>query len=121
MRSNTVLWGIQGLLAALFAFAGGVKLVLPVEAMQQGPMALPGPFLRFIGVAEVCGAVGLILPWALRIQPRLTPLAASGLIVIMMGATVITAFGGQLAGALVPFAIGALLSVVAYQRTRCTV
>jgi DoxX-like protein len=83
-----------------------VKLVLPVEAMQQGPMALPGPFLRFIGVAEVCGAVGLILPWALRIQPRLTPPAASGLIVIMTGATAITALGGQPAGALFPFAIG---------------
>ena len=121
MRTNAVLWSIQGLLAALFAFAGGVKLVLPVEAMQQGPMALPGPFLRFIGVAEVCGAVGLILPWALRIQPRLTPLAASGLLVIMAGATLITAIGGQLGAALFPFAIGALLSVVAYQRTRCTV
>jgi DoxX-like family len=119
MRTNTVLWSIQGLLAALFAFAGAVKLVLPIEAMQQG--AMPGSLLRFIGVAEVCGAVGLILPWALRIQPRLTPLAASGLIVIMTGATVITALGGQLAGALFPFAVGALLSVVAYQRTRCTV
>jgi hypothetical protein len=121
MRTNTVLWGIQGLLAALFAFAGAMKLVLPVEEMQQGPMALPGPFLRFIGVAEVCGAVGLILPWALRIQPRLTPLAASALIVIMTGATIITALGGQLGGALIPFAVGALLSVVAYRRTRCTV
>jgi DoxX-like protein len=121
MRTNTMLWGIQGLLAALFVFAGGMKLVLPVEAMQQGPMAVPGPFLRFIGVAEVCGAVGLILPWALRIQQRLTPLAASGLIVIMTGATIITAVGGQLAGALLPFAVGVLLTIVAYQRTRCTV
>jgi hypothetical protein len=121
MRTNTVLWSIQGLLAALFAFAGGVKLVLPIEAMQQGPVALPGPFLRFIGVAEVCGAVGLILPWALRIQPRLTPLAAAGLMVIMTGATVITALGGQLAGALFPLAVGVLLSAVSYQRTRCTV
>ena len=121
MRTNNLLWSIQGLLAALFAFAGGMKLVLPIEAMQQGPLALPGPFLRFIGVAEVCGAVGLILPWALRIQPRLTPLAASGLIVIMTGATIITALGGQLAGALFPFAVGMLLTVVAYQRTRCTV
>src|SRR5262245_7668327 len=121
MRTNTWLWSIQGLLAALFAFAGGVKLVLPVEAMQQGPIALPGPFLRFIGVVEVCGAVGLILPWALRVQPRLTPLAACGLIVIMTGATAITALGGQLGGALFPLAIGMLLSVVAYQRTRCTV
>ena len=121
MRTNTVVWSIQGLLAALFAFAGGMKLVLPIEAMQQGPLALPGPFLRFIGVAEVCGAVGLILPWALGIQPRLTPLAASGLIVIMTGATFITALGGQLGAALFPCVVGVLLTVVAYQRTRCTV
>jgi len=121
MRINAVVWSIQGLLAALFAFAGGMKLVLPIEAMQQGPLALPGPFLRFIGVAEVCGAVGLILPWALRIQPRLTPLAAAGLMVIMTGATLLTALGGQLPAALFPFAVGMLLSVVAYQRTRCTV
>ena len=121
MRTNTGLWIVQAVLAALFVLAGGVKLVLPVEAMQQGPVALPGPFLRFIGVAEVCGAVGLILPWALRIQPRLTPLAACGLIVIMTGATIISAVGGQLAGALFPLAVGMLLSVVAYQRTRCTV
>jgi hypothetical protein len=133
MRANTLLWSIQGLLAALFIFAGGVKLVLPVEAMQQGSVALPGPFLRFIGVAEICGAVGLILPWALRIRPRLTPLAACGLIVIMVGATVVTAVGGQPVGALLPFAVGLLLSVVAYhrradlkvrlyvRRTRCTV
>jgi len=121
MRTNTLLWGIQGLLAALFAFAGGMKLVLPVEGMQQGPMVLSGPFLRFIGVAELCGALGLILPWALGIRPRLTPLAASGLMVIMTGATVLTALGGQVGGALFPLTVGVLLSVVAYQRTRCTV
>jgi hypothetical protein len=121
MRTNTWLWIVQGLLAALFLFAGGVKLVMPVEAMQQGPVALPGPFLRFIGVAEVCGAVGLILPWALRIRPALTPLAASGLVVIMIGATILTASGGQLAPALFPMTVGVLLTVVAYQRTRCTV
>jgi hypothetical protein len=121
MRTNMLLWSIQGLLAALFIFAGGVKLVLPVESMQQGAMALPGPFLRFVGVAEVCGALGLVLPGALGIRPRLTPLAASGLIVIMIGATVLTALGGQLAGALLPLTVGVLLSVVAYQRTRCTV
>jgi hypothetical protein len=121
MRTNTWLWIIQGLLAALFLFAGGMKLVLPVAAMQQGSMALPGPFLRFLGVAEVFGALGLILPWAFRIRPVLTPLAASGLVVIMTGATAITALGGALAPALFPFAVGVLLTVVACQRTRCTV
>ena len=121
MRTNAWLWILQGLLAALFLFAGGVKLVLPLEAMQQGPIALPGPFLRFIGVCEVCGAVGLVLPWLLRIRPALTPLAASGLIVIMTGATILTAVGGQVGGALVPLTVGVLLTLVAWQRTRCTV
>ena len=121
MRRNSVLWVLQGVLAALFLFAGGVKLVMPVEAMQQGPVALPGAFLRFIGAAEVCGAVGLILPWAMRIRPSLTPLAAAALVVIMVGATVITALGGQLAPALFPLAVAALLTVIAYQRARCTV
>lgn len=118
MRTNTVLWVIQGLLAALFLFAGGTKLVLPIAAMQQGPMALPGAFLRFLGVAEVCGALGLILPWALRIRPVLTPLAAAGLVVIMIGATVITALAGQVAGALLPLTVGILAAAVALGRRR---
>ena len=117
MRTNTLLWIVQGLLAVLFLFAGGVKLVLPVEAMQQGPVALPGPFLRFIGVCEICGALGLILPWALRIRPGLTPLAASGLVIIMIGATVVTAFGGQIAAALFPLIVGVLCGSVAYRRS----
>ena len=117
---NYALWTVQWLLALLFLWAGGVKLVLPLE-MLKGPVALPGLFVRFIGVAEVCGAVGLVLPWALRIRPRLTPLAAAGLIVIMIGATVVTALGGALAPALVPFTVGILLTLVAWQRTRCTV
>ena len=76
-RTVVLLWIVQGLLALLFVFAGGMKLVLPIEAMK-GPIELPGLFLRFIGVAEVLGAVGLILPSLLRIRPGLTPLAACG-------------------------------------------
>jgi len=114
-RVNMTLWVVQGLLAALFLFAGGMKLVLPVEALT-GSMPLPGGFLRFIGVAEVLGAVGLILPWFLRIYPGLTPLAAAGLVIIMIGATVVTAMGGPLAPALVPFIVGVLAASVAYGR-----
>jgi uncharacterized membrane protein YphA (DoxX/SURF4 family) len=83
------LWIVQALLALLFLFAGGMKLILPVEEMTaQVPM--PGPFLRFIGIAQVLGAIGLILPGLLRIRPGLTPLAAAGLVIIMIGATVVT-------------------------------
>ena len=76
-----VLLIVQGLLAALFLFAGGVKLVLPLDQLT-GPVPLPGWFVRFIGVAEVLGAIGLILPGLLRIRPGLTPLAAAGLVLI---------------------------------------
>ena len=115
MKRNVTLWVIQGLLAALFLFAGSMKLILPIEAMA-GPVSLPGWFLRFIGVAEVTGAIGLILPWLTRIQPRLTPMAASGLVVIMSGATVITVIGGPAATAVIPFVVGLLAATVAYSR-----
>src|SRR2546428_4024562 len=93
---NVALWIVQGLLAALFLFAGGAKLVLPLDQMA-GPVALPGWFLRFLGVAEVLGALGLVLPGLLRIRPGLTPLASAGLGVIMMRAAVVPAGGGVVA------------------------
>lgn len=112
------LWIVQGLLAALFLFAGGMKLVLPIEEMTT-QMEMPGLFLRFIGVAEVLGAVGLILPGLLRIRPGLTPLAAAGLVIIMAGATVLTlASGGGVAMALIPLLVGLLAAFVAYGRWR---
>jgi hypothetical protein len=112
-----VLWIVQGLLALLFLFAGGMKLVLPLEALQ-GPVALPGLFVRCIGVAEVLGALGLIFPGLLRIRPGLTPLAAAGLVLIMIGATVVTVAGGQLAPALIPVVVGLLAAFVAFGRWR---
>ena len=111
------LWIVQGLLAALFLFAGGMKLILPLEKMT-GPMPLPGSFLRFIGVAEVLGALGLILPGLFRIRTGLTPLAAVGLVIIMTGATVMTLMTGDFKSALVPLVVGLLLLFVAYGRWR---
>ena len=119
MTLNVALWIVQGLLAALFLFAGGMKLVMPIEALA-GPIAFPEWFIRFIGVAEVLGAIGLILPWLLRIRPGLTPLAACGLVVIMAGATVVTIVGGPVAGAPVPFVVGLLAAWVAYARHKMT-
>ncbi len=115
MNRNRALWIVQGLLAALFLFAGGMKLITPVEVLSvMSPF--PGEFIRFIGLCEVLGAVGLILPYALRILPGLTALAAAGLVVIMVGATVSTLVigGGMLA---VPTLVLALLAaLVAYGR-----
>jgi hypothetical protein len=115
MNRNRALWIVQGVLAALFLFAGGMKLITPVEVLAvMSPF--PGEFIRFIGVCEVLGAVGLILPYALRILPGLTALAAAGLVVIMVGATVSTlAIGGGLL-ALPTLLLGLLAALVAYGR-----
>jgi uncharacterized membrane protein YphA (DoxX/SURF4 family) len=112
-----VLWIVQVLLALLFMFSGVMKLVLPLDQMK-GPIELPGLFVRFIGVVEVLGAIGLILPGLLRIRPGLTPLAAAGLVIIMIGATVITLAGGGGALALIPLVVGLLSAFVAYGRWR---
>ncbi len=114
-KSSALLWSVQGLLALVFLFAGGMKLVLPPE-MLKGPIALPGLFLRFIGVCETLGAAGLILPGALRIHRALTPVAAVGLVTIMVGATVLTAAGMGFVPALIPLVVGLLAASVAYGR-----
>jgi hypothetical protein len=115
LKRNTLLWVVQVLLAALFLFAGGMKLVLPLEAMK-GPIDLPGWFLRFIGTAEVLGAIGLIVPWLTNIRRELTPLAALGLVIIMSGATVLTVVGMGVGPAVVPAVAGALAIIVATGR-----
>ena len=114
---NIAMWIIQVLLAALFLFAGIMKLIMPIEEMTK-EIAMPGGFLRFIGVVEVLGAIGLILPWLLRIRPNLTPLAAAGLVIIMIGATAVTLMSGAIATALIPFVVGLLAAFVAYGRWR---
>lgn len=115
---NVALWIVQGLLALTFLFAGGVKLVIPMDQLVKQAPQLPGLFLRFVGVCEVLGAVGLILPRLLRIRPGLTPLAAIGLIGIMIGATVFTLVTGSVGQAIVPSVVGLLLVCVAYGRWR---
>jgi len=114
---HVALWIIQGLLAALFLFAGGAKLVMSADQMA-GPVALPVWFLRFIGVAEVLGALGLVLPGLLRVRPVLTPLAAVGLVIIMIGATVVMWAGGMVAVALMNLVVALLAAFVAYGRSR---
>ncbi len=115
MRTNILLWIVQALLTALFLLAGGMKLALPLEAFA-GPIHLPGWFLRFLGVCEVLGAVGLIVPYLTSICPALTPLAASGLVIIMTGATTLTAVYVGVAPALLPLIVGTLAASVAYGR-----
>lgn len=114
------LWAVQIVLALVFLFAGGMKFVMPVEEMTAGT-PFPGSFYHFIGACEVLGALGLILPGLLKIKPGLTPLAASGLVIIMIGATALTAMGMGGPGvdpsiAVIPLVVGLLAAFVAYGR-----
>jgi uncharacterized membrane protein YphA (DoxX/SURF4 family) len=118
---NTALWIIQALLALLFLFAGGMKLVMPIEELiKQMPLALPGWFIQSIGVVEILGGIGLILPWLTGIRPGLTPLAAAGLVILMIGATVYGVAAGDPVSALMPVVVGILAAFVAYGRWKLT-
>jgi uncharacterized membrane protein YphA (DoxX/SURF4 family) len=114
---NYTLWTIQVLLAALFLFAGVMKFVMPIAEMTK-KMPLPAWFLYFIGVAEILGGLGLVLPSLLRIRPGLTPLAAAGLVIIMIGATVISVQTGGAKAAVPAFVALVLSAFVAYGRWR---
>ena len=119
---NIALWIIQVLLALLFLFAGGTKLVLPIDVLASmgspNQVHLPGLLIRFIGVCEVLGALGLVLPGLFRKRTDLTPLAAAGLVIIMIGATVLTIIGDGIAMAMPPLIVGLLCAFVAYGRWR---
>jgi uncharacterized membrane protein YphA (DoxX/SURF4 family) len=114
---NVVLWIIQILLALLFLFAGITK-IFPLMEMTPPPNSINFPmwFLKFIGVCEVLGALGLILPGLLRRQQHLTRLAAIGLTIIMIGAVVVSVMGPGVMYAITPLIVGILCVFVAYGR-----
>lgn len=118
-RANVALWIMQGLLGLLFLFAGGMKQVVPIQALAA-QTGLPGAFMRFIGAAEMAGALGLILPGLLRIKRGLTPVAAVGLLAIMAGATVVSFVRMGPVLAIPPIVVGVLLVVIARGRSTMT-
>ena len=115
---NRLLWTAQGVAALVFLFAGSAKFIMPADKLQQGPIQLPLAFMYFIGLCEVLGAFGLLLPGILRIRTALTPLAAAGLTIIMIGATTISGQAMGLSAAPVPAVLGAITAWIAYARAR---
>jgi putative oxidoreductase len=115
------LWIVQVLLAIAFFMSGMMKLVSPIEeiAKNAGTWALEMPALvRFIGVAEVAGALGLILPAATRIKPILTPLAACGLLLVMILAALFHASRGEFSSIGANVLLGGLAAFVAWGRLK---
>jgi hypothetical protein len=121
LRNNKVLWTLQILLAALYLFAGGFKLVAAPEQMVASPTD-PVPsanmvlFLRMIGGFEVLGAAGLILPGLTGIKRHLTSVAAGCLAVIMVGAVVVSIAQLGVTAAIMPLVAGILDVVVMFGR-----
>ena len=113
--SAKVLWATQGTLAVIFLFAGVSKLVMPASSLEES--GFPVLFIRFIGVCETLGGLGLVLPGLLRIRTGLAPLAAAGLAVIMAGAVVTTVAQGGAAVALFPLVVGGACAFVAVSRS----
>src|SRR4051794_4549261 len=118
---NIVLWIIQILLALLFLFAGVTKLFPTIIPMPPPPPNMWMPpmwFLQFIGLCEVLGALGLLLPGLFRRQHYLTVLAAIGLTIIMIGAVVVSVMTMGVAAGVTPLIVGLLCAFVAWGRTK---
>jgi uncharacterized membrane protein YphA (DoxX/SURF4 family) len=113
-KLNYTLWTAQILLALMFLFAGVMKFFVPAE-QAAGPYGFPLWFIWFIGIAEIAGAIGLLLPGLLKRNQLLTPLAAAGLVIIMIGA-VVTSLPMGIAVATIPLVIGLIAAFVAYGR-----
>lgn len=119
---NIVLWIIQILLALLFLFAGGMKLIVPADVLMQqappGSTQFPALFLKFIGLVEVLGGLGLILPGIFRRRQELTPIAATGLVIVMIGAVAISVMDHGISAGVFPLVTGLLCLFVAYGRSK---
>jgi uncharacterized membrane protein YphA (DoxX/SURF4 family) len=116
---HIALWVVQGLLGLLFTGVGVMKATQPIQALAANMVwasEAPPALVRFIGIAELLGGLGLILPAATRILPILTPLAAAGLTVVMVLAALFHAGRAEMAAVPVPIVLGALAALVAWGR-----
>ena len=117
---HVALWGAQILLAAMFGFAGFTKLTAPMAdlaGMMPWTAVVGETLTRFIGTSELLGAIGLLLPSLFRIQPKLSPLAAVGLTVVMVLASLFHISRGEYAVVPVNLVLGSIAAFVAWGRT----
>ncbi len=117
---NIALWILQVLLAFAFLGAGFMKLTQPIDALAAAGMGFvktfPEPVVRFIGVSEIAGAIGLVLPAALRVKPVVTPVAGAALALVMVLAALWHVTQGEFAALPSNFVLGGLSALVAWGR-----
>ena len=115
---NILLWVLQALLAAAFFAHGLLLLVPPADIAAQMTAELPRWFWVFLGVAEIAAAIGITLPGATRILPRLVPAAAAGIMFVMVSATIWHVMRGEISSAFVTLLLLVMATFVAYMRWR---
>lgn len=115
---NVVLWILQALLALAFFAHGGLFLFPPAAMVEQMNASLPRWFQLFLGVAEVAASIGLTLPGLTRIQPQLVPMAAGGIMVVMVSATIFHITRDEWSSAATTMVLLAMATCVAYMRWR---
>lgn len=118
---NVTLWIVQILLAFAFGAAGLMKLIQPLDALAASMAwvsAVPGWLVRFIGAAELAGAIGLVLPALTRVQTHLTSFAGLGLVLVMILAAAFHASRGEVGMVPANVALAALAAFVAWGRLK---
>jgi uncharacterized membrane protein len=112
-------WIVSAIVALAFIFAGGMKSLRPMAAladMMPWTVTFGAPLVRSIGIVEVLGGIGVILPVLTGIAPILTPIAATGLVAAMIGAMILHARRGEYGGLVPNFVLLALAAFVAIAR-----
>ena len=115
---NVLLWILQVLLAIAFFAHGAMFLFPPASIAEQMNASLPRWFQLFLGIAEIAAAIGLTVPGVTRIKPRLVPLAAAGIIIVMIGATIFHLSRSEWSSSLITFVLLLMATFVAYMRWR---
>ena len=118
-QMNIVLWVLQVLAGLAFFATGMSKLLMPLDKLavrMSWVNALPPPAVRAIGAIEILGGIGLIVPWLTQILPVLTPLAATGLVITMIGATIMHINLKEMNKVAVPLVLGILVLIIAVGR-----
>lgn len=118
---NIALWVVQALLGAMFIMAGGMKAAQPVEALAESlpwVTSTPAALVKFIGISELLGGIGILLPSILRIKPSLSVLAAYGLALVMLLAAFFHGSRGEYSAIGVNLFMMALALFVAWGRSK---
>ncbi len=118
---HITLWIVQVLLAGMFIMSGFMKVSQPIDQLSQMlPWAsqVPQALVRFIGISEVLGGIGLILPALLGIKPHLTAWAALGLVAVMIFAAIFHATRGEFSAINTNIILSLVALFIAWGRTK---